>query len=82
MRSSTMMGSARDRRARDAMDRDTWIFRTALAVLAVVPVVVFLTRAASSGDGPVVFFVHVVLGASWVSWFDRRKRRAQRDAER
>jgi Flp pilus assembly protein TadB len=82
MRSSTMMGSARDRRAGDEMDRDTWIFRTGLAVLVVVPVVVFLTRAASSGGAPVVFFVQVVLGASWVSWFDRRKRRARGDDQR
>jgi hypothetical protein len=68
--------------ARDRMTRDTRIFRTGLAVLVVLPLVVFLPHAASSGDGPVVFFVQVVLAASWVSWFDRRKRRAQRDAER
>jgi O-antigen/teichoic acid export membrane protein len=68
--------------AGEKMARDTWIFRTGLAVLAVVPVVVFLTHAASSGGAQVIFFVQVVLGALWVSWFDRRKRRAQRDAER
>jgi hypothetical protein len=68
--------------ARDRMTRDTRVFRTGLALLVVLPLVVFLPRAASSGDGPVVFFVQVVLAASWVSWFDRRKRRAQRDAER
>jgi hypothetical protein len=68
--------------ARDRMTRDTRIFRTGLAVLAVVPLIVFLTRAASSGGAPVIFFVQVVLAASWVSWFDRRERRAQRNAER
>lgn len=68
--------------AGDEMRRDTWIFRTGLAVLAVVPLVVFLTRAASSGGAPVIFFVQMVLIASWVSWFARRKRRARRDAER
>jgi hypothetical protein len=68
--------------ARDRMTRDARIFRTGLALLVVLPLVVFLPRAASSGGAPVVFFVQVVLAASWVSWFERRKRRAQRDAER
>lgn len=68
--------------AGDEMARDTWIFRTGLAVLMLLPLVVFLPLATTTGVGAAFFFLQMVLVASWVGWFARRTRRAQRDAER
>jgi len=68
--------------AGDEMACDTWIFRTGSAVLVVLPLVVFLPLATTTGVSAAFFFLQMVLVASWVGWFDRRTRRAQRDAER
>ncbi|KZC94678.1 MULTISPECIES: hypothetical protein [Clavibacter] len=68
--------------ADDKMTRDTWIFRIGLAVLVILPVAVFIPLATASGDAPVIFFVQVVLAASWVAWFARRRRRARGDGQR
>ena len=68
--------------ARDKMTRYTWIFRAGVAVLVLVPVVLFLPLASTTGDAPVLFFVQMVLAASWVAWFARRKARARNDGER
>ncbi|AJW79721.1 hypothetical protein [Clavibacter michiganensis] len=67
--------------ADDKMTRDAWIFRIGLAVLVILPVAVFVPLASTTGDAPVLFFVQVVLAASWVAWFARRKRRARRDGQ-
>ncbi|MFT2752192.1 hypothetical protein [Clavibacter sp. Sh2088] len=67
--------------AMDESKHGARVFRTGLAVLVLLPLLL-IPLAAASGDAPVIFFVQVVLAASWVAWSARRRRRARGDGQR